>query len=57
MKLHVYKDLVTQISYFEFQPDSASFGGGAVRGTGNLRKYLKRREQDGKNKNLSKIYD
>ena len=47
MKLHILKDPVTQISYFKSQLGPASLGGGgALGGTGNLRKYLKRRDQD-----------
>ena len=36
---------VTQISYFKSQPDPASLGGAVGGGTGNIRKYLKRRDQ------------
>ena len=46
MKLNILKDLVTQISCFKSQPDPASLGGGgSYAGTGNLRKYLKGRDQ------------
>ena len=36
MKLHIWKYLVTQISYFKSQLDPASLGGGQLGGPGIL---------------------
>ena len=41
MKFHIYKYLVTQISYFKSRPDPVSLGGV---GGGNLGKRLEWRE-------------
>ena len=43
MKFHIYKDLVTQISYFKSRLDPVLLGVGQ---TGNFGKRLKQRDQD-----------
>ena len=43
MKFHIYKNLVTQISYFKSRPDPVSLEGG---GTRNLGKGLEWKDQD-----------